>query len=94
MFYFVRGKLYNYTPRQVVLRGCRVNSQGEKLKFKSVKAQSILEYTLMLAVVIGILVIVFLNAGGLKDKIGNAYNNTGNALANTTSKLSSSVFGP
>jgi len=57
------------------------------------KGQSILEYTLILGAVIAVLVFVLLRPGGIKEKIGNAYEKTGDALEDTTNDLTGSVFG-
>lgn len=57
-------------------------------------AQSILEYTLLLAVVIAVLVLVLVGNGtdNIKQKITNAYNNTGDALESTSNQLTSDIF--
>jgi Flp pilus assembly pilin Flp len=54
--------------------------------------QSILEYALVLAAVIAVVVIALLGQGGIKDKVANLYNKAGNALANTTDDLNAGVF--
>lgn len=54
--------------------------------------QSILEYTLLLGAVIAVIVFVLLGSGGIKDKIGNVYNRTGDAVNNTTTNLNTGVF--
>ncbi len=56
------------------------------------KAQSILEYTLLLGAVIAVIVTVLLSSGGIKGKIQDAYNKTGEALNKTTSDLTHGVF--
>lgn len=62
------------------------------MKRKHNKGQSILEYTLLLAAVIGVIVYVLLGSGGIKSKIINAYNATGDALNTTTTGLTAGVF--
>lgn len=59
------------------------------------KGQSVLEYTLLLAVVVAALVFVLLGNGdnSIKNKVQNAYTATGDALEETTGKLTSDVFG-
>ena len=54
--------------------------------------QSILEYTLVLGAVIAVVVFVLLGRGGIKDKVQDAYEETGNAITKTTSDLNSGVF--
>ncbi|MBL7130226.1 MAG: hypothetical protein ISS45_02270 [Candidatus Omnitrophica bacterium] len=61
-----------------------------KVRFR--KGQSIMEITLLLAVIIGVLVAVLLKQGGLKDKITGAYDATGTALENTTADLTGGIF--
>jgi len=56
------------------------------------KGQSILEYTLVLAAVIGVVVAVLFANGGMKSKIEGAYNKAGDALSNTANSLSAGVF--
>ena len=62
------------------------------MKRKHSKGQSILEYTLLLAAVIGVIVFVLLGNGGIKSKIQTAYNQTGTALTHTTNDLTAGVF--
>ena len=63
------------------------------MRTKARKGQSILEYTLLLGAIIAVLVVVLLGNGGIKGKVTTAYNHTGDALANTTNKMSFGVFG-
>jgi Flp pilus assembly pilin Flp len=56
------------------------------------KGQSILEYTLLLGAIIAVLVIVLLNKGGVKDKVGDTYTKVGDALTKTTADLTTGVF--
>ena len=63
------------------------------MRLYSKTAQNILEYTLLLAAVISIIVVVLLGSNGIKDKVGLAYNRTGDALATTTLSLTSGVYG-
>lgn len=56
------------------------------------RGQSILEYTLILGAVIGVVVVVLLSPNGIKDKVSGAYNRTGEALANTTADLTGGIF--
>ena len=59
------------------------------------KGQSILEYTLILGAVIAVLVVALLGTsgqGGIKNKVGSAYDKAGNAISTTTSDLSHGIF--
>ena len=51
------------------------------------KAQGILEYTLMLAAVVAIIVIVMLKQGGVGTTVKDSYLKVGDAVASTTSDL-------
>lgn len=61
------------------------------------KAQSVLEYTLILAVLVGVIIAVLLgvnNSGGLKKKVQDAYDNSTNAITNTSNETSGhGIFG-
>lgn len=56
--------------------------------------QGILEYTLVLGLVIGILIALMFTGGNnsLKKKIEKAYTNTGDALESTTNDITHNVF--
>jgi Flp pilus assembly pilin Flp len=54
------------------------------------KAQSILEYTLLLGVVIGVVVAVLM--GPMQTKINTVYTNTGGALDKVGSQLNQGIF--
>jgi Flp pilus assembly pilin Flp len=54
--------------------------------------QSILEYTLLLGAVIAVIVFVLLKSGGIKSKVEDAYDKTGQALENTTTDLTGGIF--
>ena len=62
------------------------------LRRKRRKAQSILEYTLLLGVIIGLIVTVMFKSGGVKDNIEGAYDAASSAIADTTSDLNSGIF--
>jgi Flp pilus assembly pilin Flp len=64
------------------------------MKARSRVGQSTLEYTLILAAVIAVVVMVLFGSGGLQCKMGSAYNATGTALTNTTNSLNAGVFQP
>ena len=57
------------------------------------KSQSILEYTLLLGVIIGAIVLVLLGNSGIKDKITNTYNKTGDTIENVTNNMNEGIFG-
>ncbi len=57
------------------------------------KGQSILEYTLLLGAVIGVIVFALLNNGGIKSKIESTYNNAGDALEDVNSNMTTGIFG-
>ena len=54
------------------------------------KAQSILEYTLLLGVVIGVVVAVLM--GPMKTKINAVYTTTGDAMENVGKQLDKGIF--
>ena len=54
--------------------------------------QSILEYTLLLGAVIAVIVFVLLGSGGIKSKVENVYNKTGDAVNKTAADLTTGVF--
>jgi uncharacterized protein (UPF0333 family) len=65
------------------------------MKLFSKKAQSILEYTLILGVVIGaIILVLFSGIGGhsIKSSVEDAYDDTADALNNTVDDLTHGVF--
>ncbi|MDD5155802.1 MAG: hypothetical protein PHF11_04875 [Candidatus Omnitrophica bacterium] len=62
---------------------------------KNRRGQSILEYTLILGVVIGIAILVLFGGGantGMKGAINSTYQKAGNAITNTTAELNVGVF--
>ena len=66
------------------------------IKRNSKSGQSILEYTLLLGVVIGIIVVILLGVGGggggMQGTIREAYNKTGEALNSTATNLTGGLF--
>jgi Flp pilus assembly pilin Flp len=57
------------------------------------KAQSILEYTLLLGAVIAVVVLVLIGGkSNVKTKVQNTYEKFGTALENTTNDLTGGVF--
>jgi len=55
--------------------------------------QSIVEYTLLLGVVVGIIAVVMLSSGGkVRKGVADAYNKAGDALGNATTNLTSALF--
>lgn len=62
------------------------------MKTYSKKAQSILEYTLLLGAIIAIIVAVLLSEGGIKSKVRSTYDTFGNTVSNATSDLTTGVF--
>ncbi len=64
------------------------------MKSRWIKGQSILEYTLVLAAVIAVIVYVLIGAGdnSIKKKIQSSYEKAGEAIDTTTSDLSGGVF--
>lgn len=59
---------------------------------ESRRAQSILEYTLIMGAVIAVIVAVLFGSGGIKDKVKGAYDKAGTAVGNTTADLTTGVF--
>lgn len=57
------------------------------------KGQSILEYTLLLGAVIGVIVFALLNSGGIKDKVQGTYTNAGDALESVNDNMTTGIFG-
>lgn len=67
------------------------------MKLFNKKAQSILEYTLILGVVIAAIVLVlFTGIGGksMKGRVEDAYDSAGEAMDNTVADLTQGVFTP
>lgn len=62
----------------------------EKRRFR--RAQSILEYTLLLGAIIAVIVAVLLANGGIRDRIRGVYDRTGQALQDTTTDLTGGIF--
>lgn len=60
---------------------------------KKRKAQSILEYTLLLGAVVAVIVSVLLGSGGIKSKVEDAYETSGDAIENVTGQLNQGIFG-
>jgi Flp pilus assembly pilin Flp len=70
----------------------QIKKGGEKMRRDFKKAQSIVEYTLLLGAVIAVIVVVLLSQGGIKTKVEEAYNATGQALNRTVANLTFGVF--
>lgn len=62
------------------------------MKRKGKNAQSILEYTLLLGAIIGVIVVALLGPGGIKSKVQTTYNKTGEAIGNITANLTQGIF--
>lgn len=58
------------------------------------RAQSILEYTLLLGAIIAVIVTALLGNKGIKSKVEDVYNKTGTALEATTTDLTGGIFKP
>lgn len=56
------------------------------------KAQAILEYALLLAAIIAIVIAVLFSKGGIKSKVQSTYNKIGTALESTTNDFTTKVF--
>ncbi len=56
------------------------------------KGQSMLEYALLLAAVIAIVIAVLIGKGGIQEKVKGSYTKIGNALETTTANLTNTVF--
>ena len=56
------------------------------------KGQSILEYTLLLAAIIGVLVWVILNPSGIKSTVSGSYEKAGSSVKTTTNRLNFGIF--
>ena len=61
------------------------------LMLRKSKAQGILEYTIMLAAVVAIIMAVMLGKGGVGSKIASSYNAMGSAVNNTTNDLTNTL---
>ena len=57
------------------------------------KAQSILEYTLLLGAIIAVIVSVLLGSNGIQGKTTSVYNAAGGAIETITNKMTNGVFG-
>jgi len=55
------------------------------------KTQGLLEYTIMLAVVVAIIVVVLFKKGSTGTQIKNSYMGFGNLIDNATSNITNSV---
>lgn len=62
------------------------------MKMKNRRGQSILEYTLILGVVIGIVILVVFRQGGMKAAISDTYNKSATAINTTSGELNKGVF--
>lgn len=62
-----------------------------KKNFK--KGQSILEYTLLLGAIIGVVVFALLSSGGIKDKVQTTYTNAGTTIESVTNNMTTGIFG-
>lgn len=60
---------------------------------KNKKAQSILEYTLLLGAIVAVIVSVLLGNGGIKSKVQGAYEKAGDAIENTADGMNQGIFG-
>ena len=60
---------------------------------KKRKAQGILEYTLLLAAIIAVIISVLFGTGGLKTKLASVYNKTTGAMNSTSANATAGVFG-
>jgi Flp pilus assembly pilin Flp len=58
------------------------------------KGQSAVEYTLVLAAVIAVLVALVANNGRLRTSINNAYTRAGDAMDNTAQDITNNAFQP
>ena len=56
------------------------------------KGQSILEYTLILAAIIAVLVWVILRPGGIKSTVQTSYEKVGGAVNTTTQGLTYGIY--
>ena len=64
--------------------------EGAKMFLRS-KAQGILEYTIMLAAIIAIIVVVMFKNGGIGTSVKSSYLKMGDAMNNTVNDLTNSV---
>ena len=72
-----------------------VVEKEDEMRKRHEVGQSILEYTLVLGAVIAVIVYVLLGSGGIKEKVQNAYEQTGNTISNTASDAATiGVFAP
>ena len=55
------------------------------------RAQGILEYTIMLAAIVAIIIVVMMRDGGIAGKVKNSYDSMGTAMENTVDNLTESV---
>lgn len=63
------------------------------MMFRHKAGQSLLEYTLVLGAAIAVIVYVLLNPStGIKKKVQDAYEKSGDALSNTADNLTNNVF--
>jgi len=57
------------------------------------RAQSIVEYTLILGVVLGIIAVVIFRESGIRHQVNQTYNRMGEIIGNVTNNLTTQVFG-
>ena len=62
------------------------------MRLRNGKGQSILEYTLILAAIIGVLVWIILKQGGIKDTVSGAYDRSNTAVNKTTEELDFGIY--
>jgi hypothetical protein len=55
------------------------------------KAQGILEYTIMIAAIVAIIVVVMMGSGGIGTQVKTSYGKMGTAMANTVDDLTQAV---
>jgi Flp pilus assembly pilin Flp len=66
----------------------------QEMKRNLKRGQSILEYTLLLAMVIALILFVLFSSGGLRGKMETSYTNVGTAISNVSGKMNTGVFAP
>ena len=55
------------------------------------KTQGILEYTIMLAAIVAIIVVVMMGQGGIGSKVKSSYNAMGTVMENTVDDITASM---
>ncbi|MFC1594073.1 hypothetical protein ACFL38_01975 [Candidatus Omnitrophota bacterium] len=64
------------------------------MTLRAKKGQSIVEYTLVFAVIIAALIAILFSGGGVRDSLDTAYTSTNAALNTTVNDMSTGVFTP